>query len=405
MQLTVSARVDYEEEARLEKMDIDMANAGCAADIVFVYNIEDTDTLKQDRSRLSARMKETTEKGFKEKMMGLFSSSDESAMKEFEDDLADMNKRNDIRAETIVTMRKVGITVVKHKTHDGTKMLVKITAPLQRLEKEAQRLGIEMRLKEELNDPDRPDVPTYRDFDRETRDDFQRKEGRLFSTLERQRLIFSLLEGPRFEGLAQLDLDAMVNDKAFILFTAIHSEKEREDLIAYWASWKSFRMWPFKLYGKKQRMWPDLGAIEQPLNMVRDYFGEKVTPPSDASPEPPPPPRTHPGAHLQFPCRSFVEHTSYHIRMALHAGLPAALHLCTICTVLWRTSPDLHFLSSHPIPSQVTLYFAWMEHYTLALLGLAFVAFLQAILSSSVWSTCAQTDFNQLAEVYQLGVV
>ena len=67
-----------------------------------------------------------------------------------------------------------------------------------------------MRLKEDFNDPDRPEVATYRDFDTADRDDFQRKEGRLFSTLERQRIIFSILEGPRFEGCAQLDLDLLV---------------------------------------------------------------------------------------------------------------------------------------------------------------------------------------------------
>ncbi|KAL1500636.1 hypothetical protein AB1Y20_013285 [Prymnesium parvum] len=318
--LTMSARIDHEEEARIEKLDQEQAASGCAADIVFVFPIEDEETLKAaNKAAMEAVHAQT---GLKAHLAKLTGNTAENLSKGHADDISDLTARNEQRAETITKMRTVGLTVVKQKTRDGKKMLVKVTAPLRRLEKEAQRLGIEMRLKEEFNDPDRPDVSTYRDFDVADRDDFQRKEGRLFSTLERQRLIFSILEGPQFEGCAQLDLDGLVNEKIFSLYTAIHNDKERQDLLAYWASWSSFRLWPCKLYGKSSRIWPDLGAIEQPLNMVRDYFGEKVT-----------------------------------------------------------------------------LYFAWMEHYTLALLALSLCAILQAFVSS------AGDTGNIVATVVYCGVV
>ena len=208
VQLTMSARIDHEEEDRLEKLDSDAAAAGCMADIVFVYPIEDDDTLTEENRKAIEEANSQT--GFKKFTSRLLGQHAENIQKNHDEDLAELNARNDERADTITKMRTVNLTVVKQRTRDKTKMLVKVTASRKRLEKEAQRLGIEMRLKEEFNDPDRPDVATYRDFDTADRDDFQRKEGRLFSTLERQRLIFSILEGPRFEGCAQLDLDALV---------------------------------------------------------------------------------------------------------------------------------------------------------------------------------------------------
>ena len=41
----------------------------------------------------------------------------------------------------------------------------------------------------------KPSLRTYRDFSPEERHLFKRKSGRLFSSLERERLIFSIIEG------------------------------------------------------------------------------------------------------------------------------------------------------------------------------------------------------------------
>ena len=35
-------------------------------------------------------------------------------------------------------------------------------------------------------------------------------------------------------------------------------------------------MWPWTLHGLPRRIWPDLGLCQQPIDDVRDYFGEKV---------------------------------------------------------------------------------------------------------------------------------
>eukprot|EP00966_Prymnesium_polylepis_P107952 2500060-Prymnesium_polylepis.1 len=160
MQLTMSARIDHEEEARVEKLDVESAAAGLSADIVFVYPIEDDDTLKEENRLALENAKNDT--GLKASCAKFFGGGAESMEKEQEEQLNELNTRNENRADTIVKMRTVGLTVVKQKTRDGKKMLCKVTAQMKRLEKEAQRLGIEMRLKEDFNDPDRPDVPTGR---------------------------------------------------------------------------------------------------------------------------------------------------------------------------------------------------------------------------------------------------
>ena len=80
-----------------------------------------------------------------------------------------------------VQLKRVGLRVVKHRTRDNKKMLLKITAPLALLEEEAERTKIEMRLKAEFNDPDRPDVSTYADYEIVRKHEFALKNGRLFS--------------------------------------------------------------------------------------------------------------------------------------------------------------------------------------------------------------------------------
>lgn len=201
-----SAPIDPDEELRLELIDQESALSGCAADIVIVYPIEDEDTLKHDG--LDAMEKLRAHKPTVAKLIG---RSSKQVSKQLKEDLDEIHHRNEARASTITKMRSVGLNVVKQRTRNGKRMLVKVTAPLKRLEQEAQRLGIEMRLRKEFNEQDDRSTPTYRDFDMAMRDMFERKEGRLFSTLERQRLIFSIIEGPEFEGCAQLDLDGLVN--------------------------------------------------------------------------------------------------------------------------------------------------------------------------------------------------
>ena len=179
------------------------------------------------------------------------------------------------RTDVLLALKRVGLRVVKHRTRDDKKMLLKVTAPLALLEEEAERTKMEMRLKPEFNDPDRPDVSTYADYEIVRKHEFALKSGRLFSSLERQRLVYSKMEAAKDQGGAELDIDRLIAEKAFANCFPLHSE-ERDELLTEWCSLLGFRIWPCTKDGKRRRLWPDLGLMQQPIEDVRDYFGEKI---------------------------------------------------------------------------------------------------------------------------------
>ena len=179
------------------------------------------------------------------------------------------------RTDVLLALKRVGLRVVKHRTRDNKKMLLKITAPLALLEEEAERTKIEMRLKAEFNDPDRPDVSTYADYEIVRKHEFALKGGRLFASLERQRLVYSKMEAALDQGGAELDIDRLIAEKAFANCFPLHSA-ERDELLTEWCSVLGFRIWPCTKDGKRRRLWPDLGLMQQPIEDVRDYFGEKI---------------------------------------------------------------------------------------------------------------------------------
>ena len=179
------------------------------------------------------------------------------------------------RASVLLAIKRTGLRCVKHKTRDGKSMIVKITASTSMLATEAQRTRIEMRLNASFNDPERPDVSTYADFTTSRAKDFALKGGRVFSSLERQRLVYSILEAASEHGGAELDLDKLLAEKTFSSCFSLHSAA-RDDLLGDWSSFLGFRMWPWSLNGKQRRLWPDFGVLEQPITEVRDYFGEKI---------------------------------------------------------------------------------------------------------------------------------
>jgi hypothetical protein len=153
----------------------------------------------------------------------------------------------------------------------------------------------------------------YRDFDPDAIDDYERKNGRLFSSLERQRLIYGILEGTEESGGAQQDLDELYSTKALSEYLWPH-KSEKDEL---WDRWGGMDEWgPIK--GKGRTFVPDclrilfwallllfyilstsmpsrrfdlacsitlgvllsfagtMGMFNQPLHKVRDYFGEKT---------------------------------------------------------------------------------------------------------------------------------
>jgi hypothetical protein len=146
------------------------------------------------------------------------------------------------QCEAIIhSMASVGLRVVRSGTKDRKTVLLKITAPLARLEAEAERVRMDMLLKDEcrparttFDSPSHADRPYYTDFSRARREDFARKNGRLFSSLERQRLLFSILEATHTRGGTQLNLDQLVSRGVITACLPLHASDEREALYTAW---------------------------------------------------------------------------------------------------------------------------------------------------------------------------
>ena len=68
------------------------------------------------------------------------------------------------RVQAILAMRAVGLLCVKQASEDGTTMFLKVSGKPERLETEADRIGIEMLIKSDRKGP-----PIYRDFTRDNK--------------------------------------------------------------------------------------------------------------------------------------------------------------------------------------------------------------------------------------------
>ena len=120
-------------------------------------------------------------------------------------------ERNEMRASALCQLEAAGLTVKRHLNRSENRMIVKISATLDRLEERAERLRLYMCLKEDPAMEDNGSMsdlrcgkctgttPNYAPFTIHNRNRFEiaHKGNRLFSPLERQRLIFSIIEGPQ----------------------------------------------------------------------------------------------------------------------------------------------------------------------------------------------------------------
>lgn len=262
-----SSAAPVEEQDRMHEEQDDYDNKkGLRGDLVLVYPIERKEDLEEKFK--DAATEATTFLG-KMKQMVTFEKTTEDAEKSLEK----LEDRLLQRAEIIEKLRHAGLTVVKHKSMDGKEMYVKVSATLERLEREAERQGIEMlvdpkvvKVEKQLDEHKVGELEAmynkstlgmcvkgfsdvvfgatservYRDFSRDERGDFDRsgqKDERLFSPLERARLIFSIVEGPRDMkgGGAELDMDLYVSDKVITSYLFLHS-KGRDDLLGSWGA-------------------------------------------------------------------------------------------------------------------------------------------------------------------------
>ena len=257
VQVTVRRHFDDEEgskmppEEELDKEDDRNDRRGLSAEIVLIYPIEETTQQSKQIKELDRR-----EHDWLHFLLGMKRAAKKIRLKR---SLARINKRLDGRAEAIVAMREAGLRAIISQLDENT-MCVKISASKERLQTEADRIGIEMRIEgshmpqplshsESLKSRSTsgwgsdygeksiygelsmfqddscwqqgwegfrtrlttsrtakmvkmlttnifPSLQSreYRDYSRHDVQDYARKEGRLFSSLEKQRLVESIIE-------------------------------------------------------------------------------------------------------------------------------------------------------------------------------------------------------------------
>ena len=223
--LTERSRRLAQDEEKHERSDKQKREKGLAADIVLVYDVQEGEKYKE---------------------------------------------KHEARADVILALRRAGLRVIKSQAYGlGEKIYLKISADLKRLEIEAQRQGIEMLVDPEVAEQENEHEPTkrkkkrsggvawvctkiselifgvtsdrvYRDFSLNDRDAFDRKgnkEGRLFSPLERSRLLYTLIEGSNDSNVrgAELDLDLLVSKGILSTFFTLHTGGQKKLALSWGA--------------------------------------------------------------------------------------------------------------------------------------------------------------------------
>ena len=160
------------------------------------------------------------------------------------------SKPNQRRQAIAARCRFVGLEVSIDTSRDGDERLLKLSAHDELLEEIAEHITMEKRLK----------VGGYTDYTRANKRLFQPASSTsFFTSLERCRLILAILEMNLSEGGCDIDINKEIADGVLSAVVPIHEASVVEEhLMERWA------MAPLKVYP------------EQPLDDVRDYFGERI---------------------------------------------------------------------------------------------------------------------------------
>lgn len=146
--------------------------------------------------------------------------------------------------------RFVGLQVSIDRSRDEDEKIVKLSATDEVLEEMAERITMEKRLK----------MGGYSDFRRDIKRLFAPATPEcFFSTLERCRLILCLLELGLAEGGCDIDIDRELRTGVLTAVVPMHEE----DLPVG----RLFQTWALA---------PLKALPDQPLDDIRDYFGEQV---------------------------------------------------------------------------------------------------------------------------------
>lgn len=334
------------DESELDAKAKEEAEAGLAADLVLMYPIESIEELTAEYNKIEAPDQFTSCLSY---IQGAKAAKKKKGLRR---EKKELRKRIKERAAVIVALREAGLRAIISQL-DAKTMIVKVSAPKERLERQAEVRAIEMLVDDsvgsvaersatrkptrrtmnqslqdlfrkykflrELYDNLLPSVEprNYTDFTIEDQHEFKRKDGVLFSSLERQRLVYSVMESPRERGGAQLDLDRLKGEGIFSSFLFLHSHERK----TFFRTWGRMDDLGGLLQGKIRMKIPDLyrlclwllqsvfyvlisaqvfktaretdvvygatlgalilvalwvGMLKTPMHELRDYFGEKV---------------------------------------------------------------------------------------------------------------------------------
>jgi len=154
-----------------------------------------------------------------------------------------------MRKKIVARARTVGLQVSVDVSRDADERLIKLSAHDSLLAWMAEHLGMEKRLR----------TGGYTDYKMNEMERFEADSPHaFFSSLERIRLIQAILELPSYERGCGLNLDDLVEKKVLIAIVPVHEKEDSAELMQEWVQA------PCEL------------KASQPLDKVRDYFGERI---------------------------------------------------------------------------------------------------------------------------------
>ena len=177
-----------------------------------------------------------------------------------DDSVEDVQQRHSFVAELLAC----GVHVETVLSRDCDEVLLCLSAPDHLLERRAEQIEMEKRLR----------GGGYADFRSARKPDFLPASScSFFTSLERQRLLLSIIEGDCASGCCGCDLDTLVEERVLSAVVCMHDRADIDGDDGLLARWVLSRRW------RLDWRHPDASLAQdsaQPLDAVRDYFGEKV---------------------------------------------------------------------------------------------------------------------------------
>jgi len=159
------------------------------------------------------------------------------------------------RMEVLKKMHAAGLQMTQSLSMDQKQWVIRVSAQPETLEKEAEKMQLHTKMKNTLEENDQGLLNGHAPFKQALKTKFEMSTADQFKSVERQRIILYMIDkalGGNGKDLKQVYLNQQEHN--FHLFPT-HDPKDKADLNEMWV----------------YAFWDD-----QPLDKVRDYFGEDI---------------------------------------------------------------------------------------------------------------------------------